>query len=161
MKMNTFYSDEGEVLEMTMNEFCEEFNLSATERKRLYKDAGWKDSEGANWCVNKEPKFKQNQLSKDDQAMLNRIELSYIQHLKLGKLEFCEELRVGIRIYKKMYFLWDNHLMTNLIEIEKGEELKFNEAWVPWHLRAKQDDEKYREQLSNYKDRMKREMSAS
>ena len=161
MKMNTFYSDEGQVLEMTMQEFCEEFDLTSTERKRLYKDAGWKDEDGVNWCVNKEPKFKQHQLSKDNQFTLNNIEQSYIANYKEGKLEFCEELRVGIQVYKKMFFVWENHLMTNLMDLDGVGEVEFNEAWVPWHLRAKEDNEAYRTKLESYRAKIRSEMSAS
>ena len=136
MNTKTFYSDEGQVLEMTMKEFCEEFGLTETERKRLYKETGWQDDEGVNWCVNREPKHQMSQLSKDNQFIMNNIEQSYIKHYLSGDIKLCEELRIGLKLYNKMFFIWEDHMMTNLIKLEETGEVSFNDLWKPWDLRT-------------------------
>ena len=158
MTTKTFYSDEGEVLEMPMQEFCEVFNLTDTERKRLYKPTGWKDSNGTNWCVGKEPKYNITQLSLSNQCIMNSIEQSYIAHYKEGKLEFCEELRLGLKLYNKMFFIWDDHLMTNLMELEEVGEVSFNELWKPWDLRTNSEDKA--DKLANRRNKYRDEIAS-
>ena len=51
--------------------------------------------------------------------------------------------------------------MTNLMDLDEVEEVKFNEAWVPWHLRAKEDNDAYRTKLESYRDKIRSKISAS
>ena len=78
------YNTIGDMFKQTVKEFCEDFELTETQRKRLYKKNGWIDEEGIAWKIGSVPQKTKTKMSKSKQSIYNMAEGELISAIASG-----------------------------------------------------------------------------
>ena len=128
------YSNYLDEVETTVPQFCEDYELTPTNRKALYSKEGWIDKDGVRWKVGEQPKITRRQLSKENHYSYNQMETALLKFYKNGDEQMVNELKKGLVQWNSLFFFHNKHKMTNLDEVGLEGPVIINEKWQHWSV---------------------------
>ncbi len=132
------YNNLGEVITTTIAEFCIDNKLSETNRKKLYKKAGWIDSDEIHWRVGEAPDLQKQMMTLGQQTIYNFAEDDYIKYIAEGDTSetnhLLDQLKGLIKSYNKTLYIREDQYKTNLHKFLSNESnrIEVNEYWKPF-----------------------------
>ena len=145
----TIYSNYLDEVTTTVPQFCEEYELTPTNRKALYSKEGWVDEYGTRWKVGEAPRIQRRFLKDEDHHLYNMMETSLLAHYKKGDEKMVEEITKGMKQWQSLFFFHDKHKMTNLDEVGVEGPVVINSKWEHWSVTPFNRGDKTRTDLIN------------